>query len=456
MVSGGRWLTIFDSFTGAWQTDTSLDEQSILRQSTVYACIRQIANDISKLPLQLIAPIAPRSSVWQPTENAAYTPVLRKPNGFQTRIEFFFWWLVSLLVAGNTYVLKVRDGSGNVRKMFVLDPFKVVPLVAPSGEVFYQLDAEHLAGIGVQVRVPALDIIHQKYMPLNHPLMGCSPLQVAGNSASAALSIAKHTKGFYANSARPAGVLEAPMDITETQANAIKTAWQEFQKPENQGKVAVLEKGLKFTQLSINAVDSQTLETLKYTAEDICVAFGVPAWKIGAGPMPTANNAELSERVYYTQTLQPLIEGIELLIDEGLNLSAVVGVEFDLKYLLRLDSLARIKFWGEGTKAGIFAPDEARADFNLAPVPGGATPYLQQQNYSLAALAKRDAQEDPFATAAPAAPAAGEEAEELPGDLADKVEAGELSEDEARELAAERHYESFSAAALAAFQGQAS
>ena len=35
---------------------------------------------------------------------------------------------------------------------------------------------------------------------------------------------------------------------------------------------------------------------------------------------------------------------------------------------------------------------------------GGESPYLQQQNYSLAALAKRDAQEDPFAPNTPALP----------------------------------------------------
>jgi phage portal protein BeeE len=60
-------------------------------------------------------------------------------------------------------------------------------------------------------------------------------------------------------------------------------------------------------------------------------------------------------------------------------------------------------------KGGVMSPDEGRAKFNLGPVPGGNTPYLQQQNYSLAALAKRDAQEDPFRTApapasAPVAP----------------------------------------------------
>ena len=42
------------------------------------------------------------------------------------------------------------------------------------------------------------------------------------------------------------------------------------------------------------------------------------------------------------------------------------------------------------------APNEARMKRNMPPVPGGASPYLQQQNYSLAALDKRDRGE-PFA-----------------------------------------------------------
>jgi phage portal protein BeeE len=52
----------------------------------------------------------------------------------------------------------------------------------------------------------------------------------------------------------------------------------------------------------------------------------------------------------------------------------------------------------------VMSPNEGRAKFDLKPVEGGAQPYLQQQNYSLEALAKRDAQADPFAPATPPAP----------------------------------------------------
>jgi hypothetical protein len=51
------------------------------------------------------------------------------------------------------------------------------------------------------------------------------------------------------------------------------------------------------------------------------------------------------------------------------------------------------------------SPDEARKKyFGLGKVDGGDTPYMQQQMFSLRALAERDA-DQPFAKAAPAAQA---------------------------------------------------
>ena len=64
------------------------------------------------------------------------------------------------------------------------------------------------------------------------------------------------------------------------------------------------------------------------------------------------------------------------------------------------------------------APNEARRRyFDLGPTEGGESPYLQVQNYSLAALAKRDQNSTPVTpgldqpAAEPAPPSVAEEAE---------------------------------------------
>ena len=70
--------------------------------------------------------------------------------------------------------------------------------------------------------------------------------------------------------------------------------------------------------------------------------------------------------------------------------------EADLSPLIRMDSTSQIMYLKEGTLSGIFSPNEARAMLGLPPVVGGESPLMQQQNYSLAALARRDNSDDPF------------------------------------------------------------
>jgi phage portal protein BeeE len=79
------------------------------------------------------------------------------------------------------------------------------------------------------------------------------------------------------------------------------------------------------------------------------------------------------------------------------------------------------------------APDEARFRANLPAVPGGAYPYLQQQNYSLEALAKRDAN-DPFAKPAASSPPALPPAEEPQAAMLDAFNEAEFLDALEKEL----------------------
>jgi len=88
---------------------------------------------------------------------------------------------------------------------------------------------------------------------------------------------------------------------------------------------------------------------------------------------------------------------MESTLDDGLGLANPgYHVELDEEGLLRMDASARYERINGAIKGGWMSPDEGRRSENLPPVPGGDTPYLQQQNFSLAALAKRDALPNPF------------------------------------------------------------
>jgi len=407
---GGWWPLIRESFAGAWQSNIEVSLTNVLSHPTVFACISLIASDIAKMRLRLVE--LDTDGIWSETFSPAYSPVLKKPNRYQTRIAFVSSWLISKLAYGNTYALKQRDNRGVVVALYVLDPNRVTPLVAPDGSVYYQLSRDDLSRQpDNSVMVPASEIIHDLWNTLYHPLVGLSPIYACGLAATLGLRIQTNSANFFTNGARPSGVLMAPGAISQANADAIKAYWQTEFTGENGGKVAVLTQGLKYEPMSFPADKSQTTEQWRETALAVCQCFLVPAYKVGAGPPPAYNNVEALNQDYYSQCLQILIESIELLLDEGIGLAEgkidgrTLGTEFDLDDLLRMDSATMMTTISAGVGAGVLAPNEGRLRLNYRPVEGGDTPYLQQQNYSLAALDARDKNPPPSALTTPTPPA---------------------------------------------------
>jgi HK97 family phage portal protein len=402
---GGWWGILREGFTGAWQQNSvPINNDTVLSYTAVYRSIALIASDIGKL--RVVLKQVDDNNIWTEVKGSPYFLVLKKPNNYQNRIQFFMSWLQSKLIEGNTYVLKKRDKRGIVTDMYVLDPNLVTPLVAPNGDVYYQLQSDNLSGLFrmEQLIVPAKEIIHDRGLCINHPLIGVSPIYACGLAAMQGVKIISNSAKFFTFGARPSGVLSAPGSIDDVTAQRFKEYWENEFAGDKIGKVAVLGNGLKYEPMSMTAVDAQLIEQLKWSAEMVASAFGVPAYKIGVGPLPTYNNIEALDTQYFSQCLQIHIEQIELGLDEGLELPSSYGTEFDLEGLLRMDTSTAVQAESQAVGAGIKAINEARRRFDLPPVEGGETPYLQQQNYSLKALAERDKTNPLVAPPTPPAP----------------------------------------------------
>lgn len=421
--------TVLEPFAGAWQRNvTSESRRNLLAFSAVYACISIRAEDIGKLRCRLME-YGDRDQVWtEVTRTNPFAAVLTKPNGYQTRQQFFTLWEVWKLLYGNFYAYKERDARGIVTALYPMDPRYVTPLVADDGSVFYELRQDYLANTPEGVKVPASEVIHDRCITPFHPLIGVSPIFACGASATQGIRIQANSEQFFANMSRPSGQLTSPNPITAAMAGTLKADFERNFSGGNLGRLLVTGNGLHYEPMTIPAQDAQLIEQLRFTVEDVARTFRVPLHKIAAGPAPSLPNLGALNQDYYAQALQPDIEAIEALLDEGLNLTNVrdktYGVEFDLEGLLRTDPLTRADTMEKRARAGVYAPNEQRRSENLPPVEGGESPYLQQQNYSLAALAKRDAQADPFGTAKPAtpAPAQADPNAPEPGDAADNAD----------------------------------
>jgi HK97 family phage portal protein len=429
------WLSIFSSGnfgddgdlkTGDWQKDIKIDRNAVLANWAVFACMTLIAGDVGKVNLGLSEM---KNGIEVQAYSPAFSPVLKKPNPFQTRQQFIESWITSKLSHGNTYVLKVRDNRGVVVRLYVLDPCLVTPLVAPNGAVYYRLGEDILSEIpfdDVTDAVPASEIIHDRMNCLFHPLVGLSPIFASGLAAMQGLKIQQNSAKFFQNMSRPSGVLTAPAAISDETAARLKREWEANYAGDKVGRVAVLGDALKYEAMTVNAVDAQLTEQLKLSAEMICSTFHVPAFKIGAGTIPAGQKVEDLNQIYYSDCLHALMDAIQTLLGEGLGLDtpkegSVYVVRFDLDDLLKMDGATFIQSIANAIKASVMSPNEGRRKLNLPPVPGGDAPLSQQQNYSLEALARRDAGADPFGTAKPPAPAPAPAAPTPDPDAADEA-----------------------------------
>jgi HK97 family phage portal protein len=395
----GWWPVIRESFAGAWQRSATVPLQDAATHPTFWSCLTLIASDIAKLRPKLIQEDQ-KTGICTEVTNTAFSPVLAKPNHYQNRIQFYTYWLLSKLSRGNAYALKQRNhrggpNRGNVEALYVLDPMRVQPMVAPNGDVFYALQQDQLSQITeASVIVPASEIIHDLMFPLYHPLVGLSPIYACASSVMHGQKVIQNMTNLFANGSMLGGILTTAKTISEAAATRIQKHWEENYSGEaNAGRVAVLGDDLKFDKPPVmSAVDAQLIEQLKWDDEKICATFHVPPYMVGVGAMPTYNNIEALNQQYYSQCLQVLIESLELCLNEGLELSGGLGVEMDLEGLLRMDSAAAMKFATDGVKGMVFTPNEARARFNKKPLKGGDTAYGQEQDHSLEWLSKRDAE----------------------------------------------------------------
>jgi HK97 family phage portal protein len=416
-VFGGGWQPLFgnrghhgmrEHMPGSWQRDIRIDVDQQERHHAVFACMSQIASDVAKMRLRVMQLNTP-GAYWSETTNPAYNPVLAKPNAYQTSGQFLESWLWSKLSHGNFYALKQYDSRNVVNAIYPLDPYRVRPLIATdgSGMVFYEIMPDRtVPGLTETVVIPARYMIHDRYNVMFGDLIGTSPLYAATASSAGGLAMVRSSARFFARGAKLSGVLSGPGAIDPDTAKRLEDKWaEEMEGEENSGKIAVLGSALKFETMMMSMVDAAIVDSMKWSATMICSVFAMPPWKIGLDVWPRGIvNVQALAVDYLSSCLQRYVESIEAALTVGLGMSGGLRVGLDESGLLRMDQVSLATYLGDLVSRGVMAPNEARAKLGLPPVPGGDNCFMQQQNFSLEALAAPGRSTTPGSPAMPPEP----------------------------------------------------
>lgn len=351
----------------------------------VEACVSAYAQTVAMCP----------GNHWLWTETAgrkrqpqsALTRIIRAPNGYQTISDFLMNTVRGLYLEGNAYAVAIRNARQEVEELHLMNPRQCAAHVALTGDVFYQVGGnpilEQRLGSDRFV-VPSRDILHIRLHTPLHPLRGETPLAAAALQFAAGNAALHSQVVFYLNQARPSFALSTDEKLSREQARELRDIWNEQSAGLAKGGTPILTAGLKPHPLGISPVDQQLIELLKISDQAIANVFRVPLQVLGLAT-GTFSSTEALMQHWLASGLGFLLNHIEEAMGLTFKLKGQPDeyLEFDTSALQRSSFKERVEAWSAGAKGGVFARNEARREFELAPVEGGDEPWVQQQDTPL-------------------------------------------------------------------------
>jgi HK97 family phage portal protein len=372
-------------FWGGSTSGTFVNETSAMQTAAVYACVRVISEAIASLPLHIYryedngARMIPDHHLANLLHNA--------PNPEMTSFIFRETLMSHLLIWGNAYAQIVRDGSGKVIALYPLLPNKMDVFRGEDGKLYYtywrDMDERRPQEKSGGITFRRDEVLHIPGLGFDG-LVGYSPIALARNAVGLTIATEDYGASFFRNGANPGGILEHAATVNDH--DAVRSAWEVlYRGAKNANRVAVLEDGLTFKQVSIPPEQAQFLETRKFQLNEIARIFRIPPHMIGDLEKSTFSNIEQQSMEFVRYTLEPWVVRWEQSMHQALVLPSEqnrIYIKFNMDGLLRGDYETRMKGYSIGIQNGFLSPNDVRRleDLNLISVEEGGDNYMVNGN----------------------------------------------------------------------------
>lgn len=340
----------------------------------VYACVSKIAEKIGSIDFKLYQIMNSKGEVKEITSHPALDLIYRV-NPFQTKAEFLETTVINLKLAGNAFWYKVRNNGGQVVELWNLRPDKMMIVKDP---ISFIKQYELLKNDGTKEIFAPDDIVHFKYPSPLDQYLGMSPLKPTAIRVDTEEFASKYQRDFFLNNARPDGILKMSGNITEDQRREIKESWDlRHQGTGKNSKIAVLEGGMEYQQVSLTQREIDYIQSMRFTRDDILVAFKVPKPIVAIVDDVNRANSETAMFVFLSETIKPEMDRLIDKINEMLVASEFgENLFFDYDDPTPENREMTMKEYDSGIKNNYLLINEIRARENLEPVKGGWSFYL--------------------------------------------------------------------------------
>ena len=355
-------------------TSGEMSGTEIMRLSYVFACIRNISEDVAKMGIRVIRREGKNRNIdyVHPLNN--FFGSGGQPNHVYTTFDLIQGWVFNSLIYGSGYIRVIRDAYFEPIELYIMEP-RHVTKIADGYEIYNSRTNQKTV-------VPFYDVLELKCLTING-ITGKGVNDWAATSFANADSLQQFSLNWFQNGGNISGILQTDSALTQDQFNRLTEQIQGWSGGDNSGSIPVLEAGVKFQTVSPTLDKAQLVEAKKSAGLEVCSWFRMPPHKVQIMEGSTFSNIEHQGIEYVTDTIQSWVTKIEQEINRKLvkeNEKQTIGIKFNLNTLLRGDSASRAAYLTAMVAGGIMEINEARSVEDLNPVEGGDELRVPLQN----------------------------------------------------------------------------
>ncbi|MFQ5628058.1 MAG: phage portal protein, partial [bacterium] len=351
--------------------DRSNDEELLKSYHTwVFRAIRIIAENVAKQKTFLFLN---RNNERERIDQHPFLDLLKEVNPIMTKYDLWELTMTYLELTGNAYWLKVRNRLGVVSELWPVRPDLIKPV--PDKQ-------EILKGYiwqfrGKKIAYERNDIIHIKYPNPLSIYTGMGTLKAAAFVYDSDLFMRRWHINTFKNQARPDGVLETDQYLGSEDMQRMRVEWQKvYGSEKNNHKMAILQAGIKYKQLSLTPQELDWLLSIKASKIDIFEMFGVPRAIAGIIEDVNRANAEAAEVGFAKNTIHPKLCKIAEKINQDLIPEFDENLEFEFENPVPEDKEFKLKQRESNLKNFVTDINEERVSQGREPVDWGEGPWM--------------------------------------------------------------------------------
>ncbi|KAB0285464.1 phage portal protein [Vibrio fortis] len=365
--------------TSSRHAGVDVNYNTAMRQADVYTCVRIISESIGMIPMQLYRE---KNGVFEEVSRTTreHKIFCQNPNDFMTAQEMNEYLVTVLLLRGHAFAEVERNALNSVSALLPMRYLNGVNLSMTTEGVPFATWSTH-AGVSRTSHPPFVDddLFDIKLQTLNG-YQGVSPIAAMAEQIGTAIATQRHTAKIFENGTRLSGVLSTEDSLDDDAIARLLSSWNgAYGGTDNAGKVAVLEHGLQYTNITMTNQDAQLLEMLCFSREQVASAYRVPVHMLNDTTAQTMNNVEQNNLQFLKTTLMPIITKLENAYTKLLPSNMII--KFDTTQFVRGDIRSQAEVAERLIKNRVISHEESRTMFDLPPAKEGELFVIQSNNY---------------------------------------------------------------------------